>query len=311
MPGIRQPKRLVGHDLIGFAAQNGGAFVEYCEQRYAARVQAAAEAILQSGARIVLLTGTSGTGKTTTANRLADAIRASGRRCAVVSLDDFFVGEGKYPKRADGSDDYECPEALDLPALHAFLEVLARDGRAQSPLFDFLTQRPSGKTRCIDCTGGVAIIEGLHALNPLLAEGLPADAVFHVYASLREEYTIPGGSGRLKTREIRLARRITRDHRFRGHAPEFTLALWGHVCDSERRYVQAFRPRADLLLDTSFSYEPCLWAAALNSLAGQTAPDHAQRFAALCGEFAAFPPLPAALVPGKSMLREFIGPLPG
>ncbi len=308
MPNIRQPKRLVSHELIDFAARDAAAFVEFCEQRYAARIQAASEQILRSGARIVMLTGPSGTGKTTSANRLAEAIRAEGRRAAVVSLDDFFVGEGRYPKRADGSDDYECPEALDLPALHGFLAALAREGRATSPVFDFLTQLPSGKTRAIDCAGGVAIVEGLHALNPLLAEGLPADAVLNVYASLREEYTSPGSGGRLKTREMRLARRITRDHRFRGHAPEFTLELWGHVCDAERQYVQAFRERADLLLDTSFSYEPCLWAGVLNGLLGQTDAAYAGRFSALCREFAAFVPVSPQAVPAHSMLREFIGP---
>ncbi len=308
MPNIQPPKRLVGHELIAFAARDAAGFVDFCERDYAARIRAAAAAILASGARLVMLTGPSGTGKTTSANRLAQAIREAGHRCAVVSLDDFFVGEGKYPRRPDGKDDYECPEALDLPRLHAFLQELAATGRAEGPVFDFLTQRPSGQTRRVDCAGGVAIIEGLHALNPLLAEGLPQSALFNVYAGLREEYATPGSGGRLKTREMRLARRITRDHRFRGHAPEFTLALWGHVCDSERCYVQAFRPRADLLLDTAFSYEPCLWAACLNALAGETAPAYAARFAALCSEFAAFPPLPPDLVPADSMLREFIGP---
>ena len=264
--------------------------------------------MLASGARLVMLTGPSSVGKTTSANRLAEAIRQHGKPCVVVSLDDFFVGEGKYPKRADGSDDYECPEALDLPALHTFLAALLRDGAATSPVFDFLTQRPAKQTRRIDCRGGVAVIEGLHALNPLLAEGLPQDTVFNIYASLREEYCGPDGRRSVETRELRLARRITRDSLFRGHSPDFTLALWDHVCASERQYVQAFKDRADLILDTSFSYEPCLWGAALAAIADQTAPTHRQRFDALQREFAPFTPLPASLVPAGSMLREFLGP---
>lgn len=308
MPKKTVRKRLVCHDLINFAARDAANFAAHCEAEYDARVNAAAGAVLASGAQLVMLTGPSSVGKTTSANRVAAAVRALGRPCVVVSLDDFFVGEGKYPKRPDGSDDYECPEALDLPALHDFLAALVREGRAVSPIFDFLTQLPSKQTRAIDCRGGVAVIEGLHALNPLLAEGLPAKAIFNIYAGLREEYCGPDGRRSVETRELRLARRITRDSQFRGHAPDFTLALWDHVCEAERQYVQAFKDRADLVLDTSFSYEPCLWGAVLDSIANQTAPAYMERFQTLQREFAPFTPLPSTLVPAGSMLREFLGP---
>lgn len=308
MPSIRQPKRLVSPDLINFAARDAAGFVDLCERRYTERICAAADAVLTSEARLVMLTGPSSTGKTTSANRLAAEIRSRGRKCVVVSLDDFFVGEGRYPKRPDGSDDYECPEALDLPLLHDFMLQLAATGHAESPIFDFLTQFPAPVTRHIDCEGGVAIIEGLHALNPLLAAGMPQGSQFNIYASLLEEYCGPDNKRSLNTRDIRLARRMTRDFRFRAHPPEFTLALWSHVCNSEKQYVQAFRSRADLLLDTSFSYEPCLWSSALSALVSKTAPDYVARVQALCQEFSTFLPLPGSIVPADSMMREFIGP---
>lgn len=308
MPKKTVRKRLVCHDLVNLAARDAESFAMLCETQYAARISAAADAVLAGPARLVMLTGPSGVGKTTSANRLAAAIRERGKPCVVVSLDDFFVGEGRYPKRPDGSDDYECPEALDLPALRAFMAALVRDGRATSPIFDFITQLPSVETRSIDCAGGVAVIEGLHALNPLLSEGLPAGAVFYIYASLREEYCGADGKRSVETRELRLARRITRDNQFRGHAPDFTLALWDHVCASERQYVQAFKERADLILDTAFSYEPCLWGKVLGTIADQTAPDYRERFERLRREFAPFTPLDSTLVPAGSMLREFLGP---
>ena len=59
-----------------------------------------------------------------------------------MSLDDFFVGEGRYPKQPDGSDDYECVESLDLPLLRACLRSLAETGVCEAPVFSFLTQRP-------------------------------------------------------------------------------------------------------------------------------------------------------------------------
>lgn len=299
------PKRLVGCELINLAAADQARFVQVCEQRYHDRLDAAAHAALNSGAQIIMLTGPSAAGKTTTARKLSQRIAAAGRRSAVISLDDFFVGEGRYPKQADGSDDYECVEALDLPVLRQCLQNLAATGVCDTPVFDFLTQKPTGSTRHIDGRGGVVVIEGLHAFNPALGvDSLPKGAAIHIYAGLREEYAAPDGSRVLATRDIRLARRLTRDFLFRGHDADFTLRLWPHVCQSEDRYIKAFKSRADLVLDTSFSYEVCLWGLYTREM---TATEYADRLQELCRRYAAFDPLPGTAVPQDSMLREFIG----
>lgn len=299
------PKRLVGCELINLAAADQARFVQVCEQRYHDRLDAAAHAALNSGAQIIMLTGPSAAGKTTTARKLSQRIAAAGRRSAVISLDDFFVGEGRYPKQADGSDDYECVEALDLPVLRQCLQDLAATGVCDTPVFDFLTQKPTGSTRHIDGRGGVVVIEGLHAFNPALGvDSLPKGAAIHIYAGLREEYAAPDGSRVLATRDIRLARRLTRDFLFRGHDADFTLRLWPHVCQSEDRYIKAFKSRADMVLDTSFSYEVCLWGLYTREM---TATEYADRLQELCRRYAAFDPLPGTAVPQDSMLREFIG----
>ena len=162
----------------------------------------------------------------------------------------------------------------------------------------------------IDCRDGVVIIEGLHALNPELTKHLPPDAVFCLYAGLREEYAAPDGSRCLATRDIRLARRLVRDFLFRGHRASFTLGLWGHVCNGEERYIKPYKPRADLLLDTTHTYEVCLWRNVLDSMPPDPALTSVQQrqLEALCRKFVPFPALGTELVPQDSMLREFIGP---
>lgn len=303
------PKRLVGCDLIGLAAQNPETFVALCEKNYQERVERLARAILDSGCHIVMLTGPSATGKTTSSHKLAREIRRQQRKSTVLSLDDFFIGEGKYPKRNDGTDDYECVEALDLPELRRCLKELDAAGCCEAPVFDFVTQLPSG-TQYVDCRGGVVIVEGLHALNPILTEHLERGKVFNVYASLREEYTGSDGARCVATRDIRLARRMIRDYRTRGHAPGETLDMWPHVCEGEKRYIQVFQNRADAILDTTHSYEVCLWArqlAAIRNDLDYTDPD-TPLFVALCEKMSHFPPLPDSLVPADSMLREFITP---
>ncbi|MEE0710190.1 MAG: nucleoside kinase [Gemmiger sp.] len=305
---VAQRKRFVSRELIALAAGQPQQFADLCEQQYHQRIQTIAREILASGRHIVMLTGASAAGKTTSAYKLAEVISAAGQRSVVLSLDDFYAGAGRYPKNPDGTDDYESLQSLDLPVLHRCLQELHRDGICQAPVFDFKIQQANG-VQTIDCRGGVAIIEGLHALNPALTENLPEDAVFCLYAGLREEYAAPDGSRDLATRDIRLARRLIRDYLFRGHGPSFTLGLWGHVCAGEDRYIKPYKPRADLLLDTTHSYEVCLWHNVLDSMPED--PDltlsQARQMEALRQKFVHFPSLVTSLVPQQSMLREFIG----
>lgn len=304
MRHILPAKRLVGIDLINLAARDITSFIEVSEAQYQKRIEAAADAVLASQRHLVMLTGPSAAGKTTSANRLAAEIRKRGLRSMVVSLDDFFVGAGKYPKRPDGGEDFECVEALNLPLLRSCLRQLCETGECDAPIFDFLAAQPAKETRHIDCRGGVAVIEGLHAFNPVLTEHLPAQSVMNIYASLREEYAGADGRRLIETRDIRLARRLTRDWLFRGHDAAFTLALWPHVCQSEDLYIKAFKKRADLVLDTSFSYEPCLWKGYTENMqAGKYETEMRQ----LAGRFAGFALIPPERVPTDSMLREFIG----
>lgn len=305
---VAQRKRFVSRELVALAAAQPQALAALCEQQYQERIKTIAQEILSSGRHIVMLTGASAAGKTTSAHKLAAAIQAKGRRGVVLSLDDFYAGAGRYPKNSDGSDDYESLQSLDLPVLRGCLEALHKEGVCQAPIFDFMLQQPNG-VQTIDCRDGVVIIEGLHALNPALTESLPEKAVFCLYAGLREEYAAPDGSRCLATRDIRLARRLIRDFLFRGHGASFTLGLWGHVCDGEDRYIKPFKPRADLLLDTTHTYEVCLWHKVLDGMPADpelTAVQHRQ-FEALRRKYLPFPVMDTNLVPEQSLLREFIG----
>ena len=191
-----------------------------------------------------------------------------------------------------------------IPLVQHCLQQLAQTGVCDAPIFDFMTQLPAPQTQHIDCTDGVVVVEGLHAFNPILTETLPQDAVLNIYASLREEYAGPDGARLIATRDVRLARRITRDWRFRGHDADFTIGLWPHVCKAEDQYIKTFKNRANLVLDTSFSCEVGIWEYYIDQL---TASANAGRMADLRSRFAHFVPINAALIPQKSMLREFIG----
>ena len=64
------PKRLVEIDLCNVAARSPAQLVEISEASYCRRLRYAAKKIRQSGAKIIMLTGPSASGKTTTAHKL-------------------------------------------------------------------------------------------------------------------------------------------------------------------------------------------------------------------------------------------------
>lgn len=308
MPAIWIPKRLVEISLINTAAESAESFVRHCEMEYEGRVHAAASEVLASGCRIVMLTGPSASGKTTTANKLAAALRLRGCPSQVVSLDNFYKNLDEYPRLPDGSKDYENITALDMDEIHRCLKEIVRTGETDLPEFDFVTESRKAETVHLSVPGGVCIIEGIHALNPELIAPLPAGSVYKIYAGLREEYS-HRGQRVLPTRDIRLARRMMRDCKFRGHSIEKTLGMWGGVCAGEDKFIKVFKSEADLLMDTSFSYEICLLAPFMAPLAGSLPPEHplCERLNSLAGNFALVDPLDEALVPKTSMLREFLG----
>ena len=123
------PKRLVEIDLYNIAARSPEALAEMSERSYRERVRYAAEKVRFSGTKIVMLTGPSASGKTTSAHKLAEELIRQGTPAHVVSLDNFFRGAEFYPRMPDGTLDYENPDTMDLPLIRQCLRELSADLR--------------------------------------------------------------------------------------------------------------------------------------------------------------------------------------
>ena len=302
------PKRLVEIDLYNVAARSPEQLAEFSEQSYRQRVAYAAEKVRRSGAKIVMLTGPSASGKTTSAHCLAKALQQQGTPAQVVSLDNFFKGAEFYPKMPDGTLDYENPDTLDLPLVKQCLKDLSQTGKTTLPVYDFTQEKRSAEVEPIDLQGGVCIVEGIHALNPELTELVEGSEVYRVYAGLREEYCIDGRRV-INTQDIRLCRRTLRDAATRGRSPAKTLAMWDRVLDGETRYIKGFKTTADFLLDTSFTYELGLISNLLEVVRRQfTLEGHnAELWDETARRFEHVAPLKLELLPPDSMLREFYG----
>ena len=300
------PKRLVEVGLYNVAAQNPQQLANLCEESYRQRIRYAAEKVRFSGTKIVMLTGPSASGKTTSAHKLAEELVRQGTPAKVVSLDNFFRGAQYYPKLPDGTLDYENPDTLDLPLVRQCLRELSETGKTTLPIYDFASEARSSETEDIDLQGGVCIVEGIHALNPELTGLVKGDDIYRIYAGLREEYCIDGRRV-INTQDIRLCRRTLRDAATRGRSPDKTLAMWDRVLDGETRYIKGFKTTADFLLDTSFTYELGLIAQLLRKVLQQFQLEghNAELWDETARRFEHVMPVSLHLLPADSMLREF------
>ena len=302
------PKRLVEIELYNVAARSPRELAQFSEESYNRRVNYAAQKIRASGAKIVMLTGPSASGKTTSAHCIARALEQQGTPAQVVRLDNFFKGAEFYPKMPDGTLDYENPDTLDLQLIKQCLWELSETGKTNLPVYDFSAEKRSDQVEPVDLQGGVCIVEGIHALNPELTGLVKGEDIYRVYAGLREEYCIDGRRV-INTQDIRLCRRTLRDASTRGRSPEKTLAMWERVLDGETRYIKGFKSSADFLLDTSFTYELGLISRLLGMVRRQfTLEGHnAELWDETARRFEHVAPLELELLPADSMLREFYG----
>lgn len=293
------------------AEEDPEAFVADTEAAYQKNLDAIARRIASESpiCRLVMIAGPSSSGKTTTAHRLIDALRKVGVKSVSISLDNFYFGEKMAPLLPDGSHDYESLEALDLDDIRRCLLGLVKDNACDMPVFDFERHMPYPyRRRIVLHEHEVAVVEGIHALNPELTSRLPEFRAHRIYISVKQGVD-DGEKQIFGPNDIRLVRRIVRDHQFRGTSPDRTLQMWGNVMDGERKYIKPFRPFADSTVNSFHAYELCvLKNKALHLL--HSVPEQSACFSraqALARGLERVESVDPELVPADSIIREFIG----
>lgn len=283
------------------------AFVLQAEAEYKSRILSLACKITEENVRAVLLAGPSAAGKTTTANLLADAIRGLGHRAEVVSLDNFYrdASDPGYPRFENGERNMECAEALRLPKIRECLEKIENGEGFSVPVYDFKLGRAKGEETFLPLHDGCVILEGLHALNPLITADLPKDAhLLKLFVSLSTNLVDNEGERLMSGRKMRFIRRLVRDHLYRAASGERTLRIWKHVLEGEERYLYPYKSLADVTFDTFHAFE----LSVLRPFAEQRLEEiREDPYAALIlSGIRKIEPMDISVVPDDSLIREFI-----
>lgn len=303
VPFVSDVNRLVENDLTLEGIMVAEAFQEK-------RITAVAEAIQQrGGVKMVLISGPSSSGKTTTCKRLSVQLGVLGYHPVQISVDDFFVEREETPKDKNGNYDFEALEAVDLPLFNKTLSELIEGKRVELPTFDFAngTKLWTGKSIQLD-EKSIMVIEGIHCLNPKLTEQVPDDVKFKIFVSALTSISIDRQNP-IPTTDNRLIRRIVRDYNYRGYSAVDTLRRWRSVRNGEEKNIFPFQENADEMINTSLIFELGVlkpYATPILSQVPETAVEYAEA-TRLLKFLSFFKTIPVNTIPGTSILREFIG----
>ena len=162
--------------------------------------------------RLVLITGPSSSGKSTFCKRLSVQLLACGLRPYSFSTDDYFVNRLDTPKLPNGQYDFDNIETVDYKLMGEHLSKLMKGETVEVPEYNFVTGKREYNGKKVKLSNdSVLIIEGIHALNPLLTQQVPDSAKYKIYISALTSISLDDHNW-IPTQDNRLLRRIIRDY---------------------------------------------------------------------------------------------------
>ena len=260
--------------------------------------------------KLVLIAGPSSSGKTSTAQRLSIQMAVNGLRPMPISMYDYYRNRVDSPRKADGSYDFECLEAIDLELFNDHLQKLLAGERVKMPKYNFRTGFREYRGNELQMQeNSVLVVEGIHGLNERLTASIPANKKMKIYVSALTPMSFDEHN-RIHTTDARLLRRMVRDSQFRSHDAEATLTLWSDVREGEEKYIFPFQTSADVVFNTTLIYELAVLKKYAVPLLQAVPRESGKAFMTaqrLLTMLYYVKEIDDAAIPNNSILREFVG----
>jgi uridine kinase len=293
--------------------------VHESESAYEDNVTAGAEWIEErhDGIRVVIVSGPSSSGKTTTTTKLEQRLSKRGLKFRALNIDNYFFDLELHPKDEFGDYDFETPQALDLELINRHLHELLAGKEVRIPFYDF-----KSSTRKLDQTpmhleeDEILLIDSLHGLYPSMTESVPDDQKARIFLEPLMQMKQPSGEY-IHWADLRLIRRMLRDSVHRAYDPQQTLEHWHYVRSSEMRHIIPHIGTTDIIINSAMPYEIAIYRPKLLDSFQRweelyrddpLREDAYIRAARVRQMLEAVEPMEDdSAIPGDSVLREFIG----
>ncbi|MBR3489936.1 MAG: nucleoside kinase [Bacilli bacterium] len=268
-----------------------------------------AKDIYSRKSKIILISGPSSSGKTTTSKKLGLYLKTFGLNPKTISIDDYFVARKETPKKEDGTYDFECLGAVDTKLFNKHLEKLLSGEKVKCPTYNFITGEPEYVTEPMELEeNDILLIEGLHALNDELTKNISSRYKYKIYISPLPILTLDNHN-RIKMTDVRLLRRMVRDNETRGYNASDTLCNWPSVREGEEKNVFPFEEEADAVFNTTLVYELSILKTYAEPLlyAVDESDENYKDVVRLLNLLKLVLPISSENIPRDSIIREFIG----
>ena len=259
--------------------------------------------------RLVLITGPSSSGKTTFCKRLSVQLLACGLRPVSFSTDDYFVNRVDTPKLPNGDYDFDNIETVEYSLLEDHLLRLMQGEKVEIPEYNFVTGKREYNGKKLKLSGDtVLIIEGIHALNPLLTKKIPNALKYKIYISALTSISLDDHNW-IPTRDNRLLRRIIRDYNKGAYTAQQTISQWKNVCQAEDQWIFPYQETADVMFNSALNIEFAVLrthAEIILASVPRNCPEYAEAHR-LLKFIHYFLPISDKEIPPTSIMREFVG----
>ncbi len=259
--------------------------------------------------RLILITGPSSSGKSTFCKRLSVQLLACGLRPMSFSTDDYFVNRLDTPKLPNGQYDFDNVETVDYKLLGDHLSRLMKGETVEVPEYNFVTGKREYNGKRLHLSGdSVLIIEGIHALNPLLTQGVDDSLKYKIYISALTSISLDAHNW-IPTQDNRLLRRIIRDYNKGAYSARETISQWKSVCEAEDQWIFPFQETADVMFNSALNIEFAVLrthAEIILATVPKNCPEYAEAHR-LLRFIHYFIPISDKEIPPTSIMREFVG----
>ena len=285
--------------------------VNDCEEAFEKQLAQLCTKVGLESYKVILLSGPTCSGKTTTTNKLVETLNNKGNDVYIVSVDDFYYDRMYLMARSEqlGADvDFESIAAIDLPFFKMCMQSLLSGEKTLLPHYDFKLGRRSAYYAYQLKENSVIIVEGIQSVYPEITKVFEGTDNLSVFIST--ERGVCCGESCFTPVELRLIRRLVRDSRNRGATAEFTFSIWKSVTDNEERSIMPYKDKAVVKIDSSMGYEPYLMRQFLIPLLEKDVSKDSPYYLmakSLVERLEKLPTLDALLIPKESVYHEFIG----